>query len=64
LGVPQRLHLTVYDTQGRLVADVLNAAHPSGRHQIEVDGSRWPAGVYFARLSTEAGEQTFKLVKV
>lgn len=53
-----RLHLEVFDVQGRKVAVLADAAMPAGRHQITWDGhargQRVGAGIYFSRM-TAAG---------
>jgi hypothetical protein len=51
--------LTVYDVQGRLVATLLDADRPAGRHSVVWNGRDQnarsvPAGLYFYRV--EAGE--------
>jgi hypothetical protein len=49
-----RVELTVHDAAGRVVARLVNVAQDAGTHEARLatsDGSRLPAGVYFARLA-------------
>ncbi|MEK7263943.1 MAG: T9SS type A sorting domain-containing protein, partial [Bacteroidota bacterium] len=46
--------LKVYDVLGREVATLLNnETMQAGRHEIQFDGSKFPSGVYFYRLSVD-----------
>ncbi|MGD8395605.1 MAG: FG-GAP-like repeat-containing protein, partial [Candidatus Eiseniibacteriota bacterium] len=61
LPVATRVHLSVYDVQGRLLRVLVDEVQEAGRHTVAWDGRREhgdtvSSGVYFARL--EAGEQT------
>jgi hypothetical protein len=53
--------IRVYDTQGRVVSDVLDAVVPAGTHEATFDPSRLPAGVYFYRLLAGRYVETRKL---
>jgi hypothetical protein len=46
--------LAIFNLAGRLVERRELGALPAGRREVVVDGSRWPSGLYLARL--EAGE--------
>lgn len=48
---PGFVSLKVYDIQGRLVMTLLEKNIPSGVNQVMWDGSEYPAGLYFCRLS-------------
>ncbi len=61
---PRTLKVEVYDILGRRVAEVLDSALPAGRHQLPVDASGWPAGSYFARITTRSGVITHQMIVV
>ena len=62
-------HLAVYDVRGRLVRTLLHGALEAGPHQAEWDGTneartKVGAGVYFCRLTCEAGTKVERMVRV
>ncbi|MBN2564133.1 MAG: T9SS type A sorting domain-containing protein [Candidatus Eisenbacteria bacterium] len=63
------VNLAVYDVSGRLVDMLVDRNVTAGRHEIVWDGttsggSAAASGVYFARLVTEAGNASRKIVLV
>ena len=50
------VRLTVYDALGREVAALVNEELKPGSYEVEFDGSNYPSGVYFYRLT--AGDYT------
>ena len=44
--------LTLYDLQGRLVADLFSGQATTGYHKIAYDGASTPSGVYWLRLES------------
>lgn len=42
--------LTVYDIIGREVLVLIDKKLAQGRHSIDIDASRWPAGIYFYKV--------------
>ena len=64
-----RVELALFDVSGRRVAVVARGAFGAGSHAARWDGNdeagrRVPTGVYFARLVTEDGVATQKVVLV
>ena len=69
-----RLRYTIKDTRylisdlfsisGLKVKRLLNEKEIAGEHELEIDMSDLPAGVYFCTLKTNEGIQTKKLIKV
>ncbi|TKJ37941.1 hypothetical protein CEE37_13330 [candidate division LCP-89 bacterium B3_LCP] len=57
-----RVHLSVYDVNGRLVADLINGWRDAGAHQVTFDGSDLPSGVYFAKLQAGDFNHTQKII--
>ncbi len=56
------VELSLYDLSGRFVASSISLSTAPGRHEITYDTSALPSGVYVARLSTNAGTFTHRLV--
>jgi hypothetical protein len=54
--------LKVYDTSGRLVAELVNGWRDAGDHQITFDGSGLPSGIYFAKLTAGDYSQVQKMM--
>jgi hypothetical protein len=54
LPVSSFVNLKVYDTTGRLVANLVNGWREPGMHQVIFDGSNLASGLYLTRL--QAGE--------
>ncbi|MBU0509922.1 T9SS type A sorting domain-containing protein [bacterium] len=51
----ERVRLRVFDVQGRAVANLAEEILPVGAHDLTVDGSAWPTGLYF--ISAEIGPE-------
>jgi len=62
LPVDGPITIALYDLSGRRVATVLDGEMTAGRHDDSYDASALPPGVYLARLSTDAGSLTERLV--
>lgn len=67
--VPQAgaVSVVLFDTTGRQIRVVLDAALPAGSYKpvwdgLQGNGTQAPAGVYFAKIVTPAGEETSKVV--
>ncbi len=56
--------LEVYDVAGRRVAVLANEVMSTGRHAIEWSATGRPSGVYFCRLTTEAGVESRTMVVI
>ncbi|MCX6641627.1 MAG: right-handed parallel beta-helix repeat-containing protein [bacterium] len=54
--------LSVYDVSGRLVTRLVNGWREKGLHDVTVDGSGLPSGIYFAKLTAGDYSQVEKLV--
>jgi hypothetical protein len=54
--------LTVYDIQGRVVAELANGTVEAGVHEIGFDASSLTSGVYFAQLTGSFGSDVMKMV--
>ena len=54
--------LTLYNTLGREVAILLDAALPAGAHRVRLDGTTLSTGVYLCRLESGADVQTQKIL--
>jgi Secretion system C-terminal sorting domain/Subtilase family len=63
-ALPQQVEIGIYNVSGIMVETVFNGFLQAGMHDVEVDASGLPEGVYFCRLVTENGIAQGKLVKV
>ena len=64
--LPHESHvmLEVYSVDGRRVAVLANEVMSTGRHAIEWNATGQPSGVYFCRLTTEAGVESRTMVVI
>ncbi len=56
--------INVYDILGREVAALLNREYNPGRFEVTFDGTNYPAGVYFYKLTADGYSDTKKMVLV
>ena len=56
------VRLAVYDVKGALVTSLVNRRFEAGKHEATWDAGDISSGVYFYRLSTNAGSQTKRMV--
>jgi hypothetical protein len=63
-GLPQRSHvtLTVFNTLGQLVAQLVNGEMEAGYHEVQFGGSGLSSGVYYYRIQAGDFVQTRKLL--
>ena len=64
--LPHESHvmLEVYSVAGKRVAVLANEVMGSGQHAIEWNATNRPSGVYFCRLTTEAGVESRTMVVI
>jgi len=56
--------IDLYSIEGRKIRELVNESMPAGTHEMEMDVSDLPAGVYFVRVQADNAVQTRKLVIV
>jgi len=59
-----KIRIALYDLSGREMALVEDGDKTAGTHTIQLDISDAPAGLYFARLETDATSRVVKLVNL
>ena len=64
---PGHVELGVFDARGRRVATLVSESRGAGGHTVDwdgrsADGGTVPSGVYFARLVTETGRQSQRML--
>jgi hypothetical protein len=69
LSTQQRVHLAVYDVQGRLVNALLDGVLEAGPHEVAWDardgsGQEIASGIYFCRLTSGRETDVRKMVKL
>jgi hypothetical protein len=62
-----QVNISVFDMQGRIVAQVFNGSKTSGAHDLSFDAAKLASGIYFYRIqattaSGKAFAQTRKMV--
>ena len=65
-GLSHRSHvlITVYNTLGQKVTELVNGEIEAGSHEVKFDGSNLASGVYFYRLQAGSYTETKKLLLV
>ena len=65
-ALPQRSHvmLTVFNTLGQQVANLVDAVQEPGEHSVRFDGSGLASGVYYYRLRAGDCVRTMKLAVI
>ena len=58
------VNLTIYDSYGRKVKELVNQKQKKGSHSVTVSVSDFQAGIYFARLQVTNTIETTKLVVI
>lgn len=56
-----RARLSVWDVSGQQIALLADGPRAAGQHEVTFDAGALPSGLYFARLQTPGGADTFKL---
>lgn len=62
LSVTGSATLRVFDLAGQEVAQLVSGLQEAGRHEVRFDAGALPGGLYLARLASEEGVATSKLV--
>ncbi len=57
-----KVMLKVYNVLGEEVATILDEVRPAGRYDVRIDGSSWPSGLYFYRLTSGKFSQSMKMI--
>ncbi|MBT6129216.1 MAG: T9SS type A sorting domain-containing protein [Candidatus Marinimicrobia bacterium] len=57
-----KVHLDIYDINGRIVAELQNEIVSAGTHQMQWDASSLSSGVYFIRLRTKGNHAIQKVM--
>ena len=63
-ALPSRSHvtLTIFNTLGQIVRELVNGEMDAGYHQVEFDGSNLASGVYLYRMQAGSFVETRKLI--
>jgi len=57
-GLPARSHvtLTVFNTLGQQIGELVNGATEAGYHEVQFDGASLASGVYFYTIRVQASD--------
>jgi flagellar hook assembly protein FlgD len=63
-GLPQRaqVRVTVYNTLGEAMSELVNGDMEAGYHEVQFDGKNLSSGVYFYRMQAGSYVETKKLI--
>ncbi|RPI01885.1 MAG: T9SS C-terminal target domain-containing protein [Calditrichaeota bacterium] len=66
---PTEVSLAVYNPSGQMVRQLVRARQQAGEYHVvwngtSADGSSQPSGIYYARLISDSGSQTIKMVLI
>ena len=62
LPEPQQARVEVYDVTGRRLVVLHDGTLAAGRHELVLDATGWPPGVYFARVRASSGLRVHQLI--
>jgi len=57
------IKLTVYNTAGEIVSEILNGIFSSGTYEADFDAGNIPGGIYFYKLTVEGGNNNYTQTK-
>ncbi|MEJ2058508.1 MAG: T9SS type A sorting domain-containing protein, partial [Desulfofustis sp.] len=64
LSSSTRMNIQVFDLLGRSVLRLYNGEMIAGRHDLQIDASSLPSGVYFLHVNTDSVQLTRKFAVV
>jgi flagellar hook assembly protein FlgD len=59
IALNSHVKLTIYDTDGREIAAIVNSNQGAGKYSIQWDASNYPSGVYYYVLTAVSEAGTF-----
>lgn len=59
-----KVKITLFDISGREIDIITNQVFTAGSYKVQWDGSSYPSGVYFCKMTTEKYSNTIKLVLI
>jgi hypothetical protein len=59
------VNISIFDRSGKLIKTLVNETRDKGEYQVTFEGQNLPAGMYFAKISTDGGRniQVLKMSK-
>ncbi|MFA6402771.1 MAG: T9SS type A sorting domain-containing protein [Salinivirgaceae bacterium] len=61
---PETILLTIYNSQGQEVKQLLNQDFEPGNYQVDFNANNFPEGIYFFRLSSNTRSESGKLLLI
>ena len=58
-----RMNITVFNSNGQLLKTIVNSVFEAGNHQVNLNTSGYPDGIYWIRFNSETNVETIKLIK-
>lgn len=63
VDISKIINISIIDQTGRLIDSANERLYAQGTYNLSLDGSKYPAGVYFVKLSSPDGLRTIKVIK-
>ena len=57
------MNIAVFNSNGQLLKTIINSVSEAGNHQINLNTSNYPDGIYWIRFNSETNVETIKLIK-
>lgn len=58
-----RMNITIFNSNGQVLETIINSALEAGNHQVYLNTSEYPDGIYWIRFNSETNVETLKLIK-
>jgi hypothetical protein len=58
-----RMNGAVFNSNGQLLKTIINSVFDAGNHQVSLNTSGYPDGIYWIRFNSETNMETIKLIK-
>jgi len=62
LSKKSRIHLQVYNVEGKLISDLINSIYDAGTYAVNFNSTGLTAGLYYIIMDTEYGSEGVKLI--
>jgi len=57
------MNIALFNSNGQMLETITNSGFEAGNHQLNLDSSRYPDGIYWIRFYSETNVETIKLIK-
>ena len=57
------MNIALFNSNGQVLKTIINSVFGAGNHQLNLDTSNYPDGIYWIRFNSETNVETIKLIK-